>query len=281
MPSDQFTAFLEDEQTRTVYPEGARPGLAHRAEKWTRFSAPSDALLAKGSIGWIPKVDSTLKSDARIVRKSGPGFPHWTMLLAGASPACHPRPGTAPPCHPLEGDDAEAVFVAPCRRALCRRSHGASETGRVERCHSPRKRSRLARSCTAREAWADRDRPEKPGGRQNERPVHFIGRETVQGEEEGGFASLLLAARREQIIDEAKGAGVARMDRNQRRAAQDEDVVPRDHDPQGCRCARLRWRRIRADCTRSQDGRPTARTGVRWCSTWTRPTRPKASTRRP
>ena len=27
------------------------------------------------------------------------------------------------------------------------------------------------------------------------------------------------------------------MDRNQRRAAQDEDVVPRDHDPQGCSVA--------------------------------------------
>ena len=86
-----------------------RATLAHRAEKWPRFSAPSDALLAKGasdgsqrgvlsgsdariarksgpvfraelmrllkrkSIGWIPK---GVGSDARIARKSGPGFPH-------------------------------------------------------------------------------------------------------------------------------------------------------------------------------------------------------------
>jgi hypothetical protein len=35
--------------------------------------------LQKGSIGWIPKVDSTFGSDARIVRKSGRGFPHRTM----------------------------------------------------------------------------------------------------------------------------------------------------------------------------------------------------------
>jgi hypothetical protein len=32
---------------------------AHRAEKWTRFSALSDALLQRKSIGWIPKVKST------------------------------------------------------------------------------------------------------------------------------------------------------------------------------------------------------------------------------
>jgi cytochrome c len=38
--------------------------LAHRAEKWTRFSAKNDALLKKVSIGWIPKVVSTFGSDA-------------------------------------------------------------------------------------------------------------------------------------------------------------------------------------------------------------------------
>src|SRR4051794_30275429 len=30
---------------------------AHRAEKWTRFSAPNDALFKAWSIGWIPKVE--------------------------------------------------------------------------------------------------------------------------------------------------------------------------------------------------------------------------------
>src|SRR5687768_17733438 len=39
-------------------------GLAHRAEKWTRFSAPYDALFQGGSIGSIPKVESTFGSDA-------------------------------------------------------------------------------------------------------------------------------------------------------------------------------------------------------------------------
>src|SRR5687768_9474862 len=33
--------------------------LAHRAEKWTRFSAKNDALLQGGSIGSVPKVEST------------------------------------------------------------------------------------------------------------------------------------------------------------------------------------------------------------------------------
>ena len=38
--------------------------LAHRAEKWTRFSALSDGPLQTKSIGWIPKVWSTFGSDA-------------------------------------------------------------------------------------------------------------------------------------------------------------------------------------------------------------------------
>jgi hypothetical protein len=38
---------------------------AHRAEKWTRFSAPNDALFPnKVSIGWIPEVEPTFGSDA-------------------------------------------------------------------------------------------------------------------------------------------------------------------------------------------------------------------------
>jgi hypothetical protein len=36
----------------------------HRAEKWSRFSAPNDAPLQTRSIGSIPKVDSTFGSDA-------------------------------------------------------------------------------------------------------------------------------------------------------------------------------------------------------------------------
>jgi hypothetical protein len=38
--------------------------LAHRTEKWIRFSVSNDAPLKKRSIGWIPKVDSTFGSDA-------------------------------------------------------------------------------------------------------------------------------------------------------------------------------------------------------------------------
>jgi hypothetical protein len=40
--------------------------LSHRAEKWTRFSAPNDASLEEESIGWIPKVESTFGSDALV-----------------------------------------------------------------------------------------------------------------------------------------------------------------------------------------------------------------------
>ena len=36
--------------------------LAHRANKWTRLSALSDALLKRKNIGRIPKVDSTFFS---------------------------------------------------------------------------------------------------------------------------------------------------------------------------------------------------------------------------
>jgi lysophospholipase len=42
----------------------AEVGSAHRAEKWTRFSAPNDAPLEGLSIGSVPKVDSTFGSDA-------------------------------------------------------------------------------------------------------------------------------------------------------------------------------------------------------------------------
>jgi hypothetical protein len=42
--------------------------LAHRAEKWTRFSAVNDAPLRTKSIGWIPKVESTFGSDALAAR---------------------------------------------------------------------------------------------------------------------------------------------------------------------------------------------------------------------
>jgi hypothetical protein len=38
--------------------------LAHRAEKWTRFSVKNDAPLKEVSIGSIPKVESTFGSDA-------------------------------------------------------------------------------------------------------------------------------------------------------------------------------------------------------------------------
>jgi hypothetical protein len=55
--------------------DGSVEGLAHRADKWTRLSAQNDALLKRRSIGWIPKVESTFGSDARIVQTSGPGFP--------------------------------------------------------------------------------------------------------------------------------------------------------------------------------------------------------------
>ena len=44
--------------------EWEQDALAHRAEKWARFSASNDALGKKGSIGSIPKVDSTFGSDA-------------------------------------------------------------------------------------------------------------------------------------------------------------------------------------------------------------------------
>jgi hypothetical protein len=38
--------------------------LAHRADKWIRFSALSDALVSKGSSGSIPKGESTFGSEA-------------------------------------------------------------------------------------------------------------------------------------------------------------------------------------------------------------------------
>jgi hypothetical protein len=38
--------------------------LAHRAEKWTRFSASNDALFKERSIGWDPKSEPTFGSDA-------------------------------------------------------------------------------------------------------------------------------------------------------------------------------------------------------------------------
>jgi hypothetical protein len=39
--------------------------VAHRAEKWFRFSAPDDALFKKESIGRSAKVPSTFETDAR------------------------------------------------------------------------------------------------------------------------------------------------------------------------------------------------------------------------
>ena len=50
-------------------------GLAHRAEKWFRFSAPDDVQSQKRSIGSIPKVGSTFGSNA---------FAH-VVLVAGLS----------------------------------------------------------------------------------------------------------------------------------------------------------------------------------------------------
>ena len=47
---------------------------AHRADKWTRFSALNDALLKKEH-RMDPKSGFHFGSDARIVRTSGPGFP--------------------------------------------------------------------------------------------------------------------------------------------------------------------------------------------------------------
>ena len=68
--------------------------LAHRAEKGPRFSALSDALFPKGSIGWIPKVGSAFGSDARIVRKSGPGFPRAERCAAQEKEhRMHPKSG--------------------------------------------------------------------------------------------------------------------------------------------------------------------------------------------
>jgi hypothetical protein len=60
--------------------------LAHRAEKWTRFSAPNDAPLEEESIGWIPKVESTFGSDALVsLLGLGPGLtPSGDDLLGGA-----------------------------------------------------------------------------------------------------------------------------------------------------------------------------------------------------
>jgi hypothetical protein len=59
--------------------------LSHRAEKWTRFSAPNDASLEEESIGWIPKVDSTFGSDALTHTRGS--------CAAGRFAAPSPKPG--------------------------------------------------------------------------------------------------------------------------------------------------------------------------------------------
>ena len=41
--------------------------LAHRAEKWTRFSAKNDAPIDEEASDMVPKVDSTFGSDALAV----------------------------------------------------------------------------------------------------------------------------------------------------------------------------------------------------------------------
>jgi hypothetical protein len=45
--------------------------LAHRAEKWTRFSAPNDALIKEGSIGWTQRasLNDALSWRLSIVRR--------------------------------------------------------------------------------------------------------------------------------------------------------------------------------------------------------------------
>ena len=181
MPSDQFTAFLEDEQTRISSPEGARPGLAHRAKSGPGFPHRAMRCLQKGEHRMDPK-SGFHGSDARIVRKSG----RFSTLDDAACKEPRPRviPGrSTAPCHPRL-DDAEAVRCSlPPRappsfsRCLGDRSCGAMPFAEEALPFGP--------VLHGEGAWADRDRPEKPGGRQNERPVHFIGRETVQGEEEG------------------------------------------------------------------------------------------------
>jgi hypothetical protein len=45
------------------FAENAR---AHRAEKWTRISAPNGAQTHNTSTGWIPKAVSTFGSDALV-----------------------------------------------------------------------------------------------------------------------------------------------------------------------------------------------------------------------
>ncbi len=56
--------------------------FAHRAKKWSRFFAPSDALFKKQSIGWIPKVVSTFGSDAS-ARRVGIGLAAFLAVMMG------------------------------------------------------------------------------------------------------------------------------------------------------------------------------------------------------
>ncbi len=56
------------------------PLLEHRAEKWTQFSAPNDALIQEESIGWIPKVDSTFGSDALAAARDN-SLIEFTMIV--------------------------------------------------------------------------------------------------------------------------------------------------------------------------------------------------------
>jgi iron(III) transport system substrate-binding protein len=65
---NQLSSLIPSHFRRRTGSTSPRNALAHRAEKWTRFSAPNDAPLEEESIGWIPKVESTFGSDALALR---------------------------------------------------------------------------------------------------------------------------------------------------------------------------------------------------------------------
>jgi LmbE family N-acetylglucosaminyl deacetylase len=100
--------------------------LAHRAEKWPRFSAPNDALFQKGSIGAIPKVDSTFGSDALARRNPNRQLLIIEMPLYRADPSGWARQSFVP-----APDSPElALWLGEDERALKERMVAAHVTQR-------------------------------------------------------------------------------------------------------------------------------------------------------